>query len=145
TDLCDATRGCIHFAATARCAAPPDPCHVSACDRSRGCTFVDAPDGTRCGPSDCSTANVCILGECKSLPVPEGALCGDPSPCQPRGRCVANSCVRPPPNGLATAWTVWAPDGEAVAWDSLAGEGGDVYWHEYVPGAVEPRLGSLRR
>ncbi len=143
TDLCDAQKGCVHFEATARCAAPPDPCHVSACDPVKGCTFVDAVDGTRCGPSDCSTARVCILGQCKELPVPEGALCGDPSPCQPRGRCVANVCQRPPPTGLATAWTVWAPEGEAVAWDSLADEDGNIYWREYVPGSERSRIVSV--
>lgn len=143
TDLCDAQRGCVHFAATAKCAAPPDPCHVSACDAAIGCTFVDAPDGTRCGPSDCSTASVCLLGECKQLPVSEGAPCGDPSPCQPLGRCVSNRCVRPPPAGLTTAWTHWAPPGEHVDWDAIADGQDHVYWRERSADGASSRLVSF--
>lgn len=143
TDLCDARAGCIHFPATARCAAPPDPCHISACDPVKGCTFVDAPDGTRCGPSDCSTARVCLLGDCKTLSVAAGAPCGDESPCQPRGRCVADVCVRPAPTGLTTSWTVWAPPGERVEWDAIADEDGNIYWRERAPDATTARLRSV--
>jgi outer membrane protein assembly factor BamB len=143
TDVCDALRGCVHFAATARCPAPPDDCHVSACDPAVGCTFAAAPDGTRCGPSDCSTASVCILGQCKRLPVSEGAPCGDPSPCQPLGRCVANVCERSPPTGLTTAWTHWAAPGAHVDWDAIADPDNNVYWRERAPDDTSSQLVSF--
>jgi len=143
TDLCDSTRGCVHFPATARCPAPPDACHVSVCDPAVGCRFDDAPDGTRCGPSDCSTAHICLLGQCKAVAVSEGAPCGDDSPCQPKGRCNEGACVRPPKRTLTAAWTAWAPQGHVVEWDSVADPEGNVYYRERPPGVPMSRLTSV--
>ncbi|MBL8951154.1 MAG: PQQ-binding-like beta-propeller repeat protein [Myxococcaceae bacterium] len=143
TDLCDPTRGCVHFPNTARCPAPPDACHVTACDPVVGCKFDDAPDGTRCGPSDCTTANICLLGQCRTVPVPAGATCGDDTPCQPKGRCNEGACVREPKTTLTAAWTVWSPPRHVVDWDSLADVNGNVYFRERIPGEPTSRLTSV--
>lgn len=87
-------RGCL---STPRvCAPPAGPCQVSQCDRALGCVTNAVPDGTACGAPSCGTALVCIAGQCVTRAVPEGVVCGEESPCQARGRCDGNACVRPP-------------------------------------------------
>jgi hypothetical protein len=130
TDACDAAGGCIHFSATAKCGASSNACQAPACDPVLGCTFTDAPDGTSCGPSDCSTADICLLGQCKTVSVSDGAACGTQSPCQARGLCSSQVCVRPPAAELTPRWTVWAPAGRHVLWDSIADRYNNIYWRE---------------
>lgn len=130
TDACDATLGCVHFSATARCGDVSNPCLIPYCDPVVGCAFTEADDGTSCGSANCSSAHICLSGFCRLVPVTDGAACGNDSPCQGRGHCQANVCVRPPATDLVAAWTTWAGGNRSVQWDSIADPLGNVYWRE---------------
>lgn len=145
TDACEPASGCIHFSATARCGASTDPCQVPICDPAQGCSFVEAADGTSCGPADCSTAEICLLGVCKHVQITDGAACGAPSPCQNRGLCLGQSCVRPAAHELTPAWTVWVPEGHHLSWDSIADPQGNVYWRESEPDYSSAHLVSVTK
>ena len=104
-DACDPGTGCVHSDRASSCAVPQDPCKAPLCDPVAGCTVVDAADGTRCGTIDCVTANICLAGSCRAVAPPDGFTCAVASPCQAKGVCQSQVCVRPPPQPLVPAWT----------------------------------------
>jgi hypothetical protein len=128
TDACDPVSGCVHAPVT--CGAVEELCKVAVCDPATGCGVANAVDGTPCGSIDCVTAHVCMTGQCKALAVPDGMECAPVSPCQGKGTCQAQVCVRPPAAPLTPAWTYTPPADATLFFNGLADVLGNLYWVE---------------
>ena len=103
-DVCNATLGCEFLP------APPCPgdgkCMQGVCDPVKGCGLAPMADGTTCGTlQTCLAAEICIEGACVVRDPPEGYVCAQASPCQDRGVCVNDVCVRPPATALLPSWS----------------------------------------
>ncbi|MBI5543451.1 MAG: hypothetical protein HY901_06150 [Deltaproteobacteria bacterium] len=110
TDSCDPMFGCVHVDVSESCPAPTELCKVAVCVPESGCGVGNADDGTLCGNADCRTADICLFGSCTTVPVPDGTTCVPATPCQDRGVCRNQACLRPPPRAMSPDWTYASPE-----------------------------------
>ncbi len=128
-DVCYPLTGCEFLP------RPPCPgdgaCLQGVCDPESGCGVAPREDGSSCGTTgetnSCTAVKVCIEGECVTRDPPDGYVCAEASPCEGKGICENDVCVR---QGESTLPLTWNFDSAQFP----MGDGGTRlgYYHDFV-------------